>query len=114
MTWERVCRLEQVPLERGVCALVDGQQVALFRTEDGTLHALGNRDPFSGAMVLARGIVGTRGDEPTVASPMYKQVFALRSGQCLDDADVSVPVYAVRVHDGAVEVSLRADERLPA
>ena len=107
MSWTAVCRLEQVPLERGVCALVDGEQVALFRTPDGALHALANLDPFSGAMVLSRGIVGTRGGRATVASPMYKQVFELATGQCLDDPAVAVPVHDVRVRAGQVEVCVR-------
>ena len=114
MTWRALCRLDQVPIERGVCAIVDGQQVALFKTADGTLFALSNQDPFSGAMVLSRGIVGDRDGEPTVTSPMYKQAFALRTGQCLDQADVSVTAFAVRAHQGMVEVSLRDAERLPA
>lgn len=108
MTWTRVCDLDRLPVERGVCALVAGAQVALFRTATGEVHALGNRDPFSGAMVLSRGIVGSRGDTATVASPMYKQVFALDSGRCLDDAAVAVPVHLVRVLDGGVEVRLVA------
>lgn len=104
--WTAVCRLEQVPLERGVCALVGGEQVALFRLPDGTLRAVGNRDPFSGAMVLSRGIVGTRGERATVASPMYKQVFDLETGVCLDDPSVCVPVHGVRVQRGSVQVQL--------
>lgn len=103
-TWQRVCDLDRLPVERGVCALVDGSQVALFRTSDGAVHALDNQDPFSGAMVLSRGIVGSRGRVHTVASPMYKQVFALDSGRCLDDDQVVVTVHRARVHDGAVEV----------
>ncbi|MFF4617896.1 nitrite reductase small subunit NirD [Nonomuraea jabiensis] len=102
--WTRICDYEAMLPERGVCALVGGEQVAVFRTHDGTLHALGNLDPFSGAYVLSRGIVGTRKGEPTVASPLHKQVFSLVSGRCLDEDAVSVPVYRVRVADGAVEV----------
>jgi nitrite reductase (NADH) small subunit len=109
-----VCRLDQVPVERGVAALVDGQQVALFRTPEGTVHALANRDPFSGAMVLARGIVGSRGDATTVASPMFKQVFDLASGVCLDDPTVAVAAYPVQVRDGLVEIALLEQERQPA
>ena len=67
-TWVSVCRYDQLVPERGVAALVDGEQVALFRTFDGMLYAIGNRDPFSGAFVLSRGIVGSAGDAPTVAS----------------------------------------------
>ena len=109
-----VCRLDQVPVERGVAALVGREQVALFRTSDGTVRALGNRDPFSGAMVLSRGIVGSRGHAATVASPMYKQVFDLATGICLDEPEVSVPAYPVQVRDGLVEVALLEQERRPA
>lgn len=114
MTWQAICRLDQVPVERGVCALVDGQQVALFRLEAGTLYALDNQDPFSGAMVLSRGIVGDRNGEPTVTSPMYKQAFALRTGRCLDDPSICVPAFAVRAHNETVEVSLLEVDCLPA
>ena len=82
--WTAVCRLEDLAPERGAAALVGGEQVALFRLVDGTVHAVQQRDPYSGAHVLSRGIVGSRGDAPTVASPMYKQVFDLRTGRCLD------------------------------
>src|SRR5439155_13840663 len=84
VSWTAVCAYEELPAERGVAALVEGTQVAVFRTFDGVLHAVGNQDPFTGAFVLARGIVGTRGDAPTVASPLHKQVFDLRTGECLD------------------------------
>jgi nitrite reductase (NADH) small subunit len=99
-----VCAVEAVPLEGGVAALVDGEAVAVFRTHAGEVFALGNVDPFSGASVLSRGIVGTRGDAPVVSSPMYKQAFDLRTGQCVDDPAVSVPSYDVAVVDGVVVV----------
>jgi nitrite reductase (NADH) small subunit len=103
-TWIQICRYDDLLPERGAAALLDVGQVAIFRTHDGDVYAIANRDPFSGACVMSRGIVGTRGDVPTVASPMHKQVFDLRTGLCLDDPQVRVPVFAVRVHDGAVEV----------
>jgi nitrite reductase (NADH) small subunit len=56
--------------------------------------------------VLSRGIVGDRAGEPTVASPMYKQVFSLLDGRCLDETDVAVPRYPVRLVDGWVQVEL--------
>jgi nitrite reductase (NADH) small subunit len=82
--WTAVCRLDDLAPERGAAALVDGEQVALFRLVDGSVLAVQQRDPFSGAHVISRGIVGSRADVPTVASPMYKQVFDLRTGRCLD------------------------------
>jgi nitrite reductase (NADH) small subunit len=104
-----VCPLSRLPVNRGVAALLHGEQVALFRTGEGEVHALSNADPFSGAMVLSRGIVGTRGDVPVVVSPMYKQAFSLLTGQCLDDPAVVLPTYPVRVLGGMVEVALRAE-----
>lgn len=99
-----VCAVEAIPLEGGVAALVDGRAVAVFRTHDGTVFALSNVDPFSGASVLSRGIVGSRGTAPVVSSPMYKQAFDLRTGACLDDDGVHVPSYEVAVVDGVVHV----------
>jgi nitrite reductase (NADH) small subunit len=106
--WVPVCTLDDLPRERGVAALVAGVQVALFRTIDDTVYAVQQLDPYSGAHVLARGIVGSRGESPTVASPMYKQVFDLRSGACIDPAGkepVSLLRYGVQVSDGVVSVS---------
>lgn len=104
--WHTVCRYDRLLPERGVAALLGDVQVALFRAHDGAVHAIGNVDPFSGAAVLSRGIVGDRAGVATVASPVYKQAFDLVTGRCLDDPAVVVPVYAVRVTDGLVEVGL--------
>lgn len=82
--WTRVCALGDLELERGRAALLGGTQLALFLVHGGRVHAVSNLDPYSGANVMSRGIVGTRQDAPTVASPMYKQVFDLRTGACLD------------------------------
>lgn len=100
----RICPVSDLQPERGAAALVAGAAVALFLV-DGEVLAIGNVDPFSGASVLSRGIVGSKGDVVTVASPVYKQRFDLRTGRCVDDDDVAVPVYAVRVADGWVELT---------
>jgi nitrite reductase (NADH) small subunit len=106
--WVEVCGLTDLPRERGAAALVEGVQVALFRTHDDRVFAVQQHDPYSGANVLSRGIVGTRGDTPTVASPMYKQVFDLRTGACLDPVGkepVGLVTYPVEVREGVVLVS---------
>lgn len=102
-----VCTLDALSPERGAAALVNGVQVALFRTHDDLVYAVQQRDPYSGANVLSRGIVGSRGDRPTVASPMYKQVFDLRTGACLDAVGKDprpLVTYRVEVRDGVVLV----------
>jgi nitrite reductase (NADH) small subunit len=108
-TWVDVCAYDDLIPERGAAALVHGRQVAVFRTYEGELYALSHRDPFSGAYVLARGILGTRGGVPTVASPMYKQVFDLRTGRCLDDPARVVPAFRIRrTPAGRVEVAMES------
>jgi len=102
--WIAVCALADIVPNTGVCALVDGCQVAVFRLDDDSVHAIGNHDPFSRANVLSRGIVGDLKGEIVVASPVYKQHFSLASGQCLEDPGVRVPVFSVRVQDGVVWV----------
>ena len=102
--WVRICDYEAIYPDTGVCALVDGRQVAVFRLSDGTLHAISNHDPFSGANVLSRGIVGDRGGDPKIASPIYKHTFNLRTGACYEDGAVRLDVYRVRRRRGVVEV----------
>ena len=82
--WLDVCDIADLEVERGRAALIGHTQLALFRLHDGRVHAVSNVDPYSGAAVMSRGIVGTREGIPTVASPMFKQVFDLRTGVCLD------------------------------
>lgn len=102
--WVRICDYEAIYPDTGICALVDGRQVAVFRLSDGTLHAVSNHDPFSGANVLSRGIVGDRAGEPKIASPIYKQTFNLRTGVCYEDPGVRLDVYRVRRRRGMVEI----------
>jgi nitrite reductase (NADH) small subunit len=108
-TWITVCRLDDVQPERGVAVLLGDQQIAVFRTFDDHLHALSNVDPFTGVAVLSRGIVGDRGGEPTVASPLYKQVFSLVTGACLDAPDVVVPTFPVRASNGTVQIAVQVE-----
>ena len=103
----KVCRLDDIVPDSGVCTLLGGRQVAVFRLgESEEVYALSNYDPFSRANVLSRGIVGDRGGRPKVASPMYKQSFCLQTGQCLDDESVTVPAFEARVRQGMVEIKI--------
>lgn len=120
-TWTRVCRIDQLIPERGVAALVGTEPVAVFLLDDEgsnemRVRAVGHHDPFSNANVIARGIVGSVGSgegyRDTVASPMYKQVFDLATGDCLTEPG-SIPSYPVRVVDGHVEVGHGADPSGP-
>jgi NAD(P)H-dependent nitrite reductase small subunit len=83
--WTSVCEYRLLRPGRGVALLVGSEQVAAFRDRSGELYAVGNRDPFSGAYVISRGLLGSRDGAPVVFSPMYKQAFDLRTGVCLDE-----------------------------
>jgi nitrite reductase (NADH) small subunit len=105
LTWVDVCALEDIWPSSGAAALISGTQIAIVRVgESDTLYALSNFDPFSDAFVIARGIVGDRAGRPKIASPIFKQSFDLETGVCLDDAQVVLTTYPVRVRDGRVEV----------
>lgn len=105
--WMDVCYLTDIIPNTGVCALVAGQQVAIFRVGNkADIFAISNYDPFSKAFVLSRGIVGDRNGIPKVASPIYKQNFNLLTGQCLDNETVSIPTYQVRVFEDRVQVAV--------
>jgi NAD(P)H-dependent nitrite reductase small subunit len=110
-TWTEVCHLDQLEPGRGIAVLVDGDAVALFRLVDGTVRAIDNVDPCSGASVLSRGLVGHTVIDGSpvryVASPLRKQRFDLDSGRCLD-ADVAAGTWATRVLDGAVAIGRQA------
>ncbi len=103
--WVDICPLAKLIPGRGVCALVAGLQVAVFRISGEEIYAISNFDPFSGAFVLSRGIVGSRAERLKVASPIYKQSFDLDTGVCLDDATMSVRTFPVRVESGMVQVA---------
>lgn len=105
--WVPICPIESLIPGRGVAGVVGDVQVAIFLLAPGEVCAVDQRDPFSGADVLSRGIVGDVDGEPTVASPVYKQRFALRSGQCLEDPTTSIRTWPVRVDAGLVEVLVR-------
>ena len=110
MPWRAVCSLDDIPADTGVCADLDGRQIAVFRVDD-VLYALDNRDPASGAHVLSRGIVGDLGGEIVVASPIYKHHFSLATGRCLEEPNYSVDTYPVRVADGRVWMQAQVRRR---
>lgn len=103
--WTNICPFEMLTPDRGVCALVAGKQVAVFRVApDDRIYAVSNRDPFSETNVVSRGIVGCRGGVPKVSSPMHGQSFSLATGECLDCASVKLATYPVRLRAGTVQV----------
>lgn len=107
----RVCALSDILPGTGVCALVGGQQIAVFHVA-GRVFALGNRDPYTGANVLSRGLTGSTQTggmlRLKVTSPLLKHAFDLESGLSLDDPTVGVPVYPACIEGGEVWIGSEA------
>lgn len=101
-----ICKLDDIIPETGVCALVGGEQVAIFRTKNDEVYAISNFDPFSKANVISRGLLGSCDIEGEtiryVASPMYKQRFDLATGKCIEDEQVILKSYPISVHNGTI------------
>lgn len=105
--WITVCGMDDLQPDSGICALVEGRQVAIFyMPRDQAVYAVDNYDPFGCANVLSRGIIGDINGQPVVASPLYKQHFNLQTGVCLEDETVTIPAYAVRIENGGVQVGI--------
>jgi nitrite reductase (NADH) small subunit len=108
LSWVPVCPLDDILPNTGVCALVNGEQVAVFHLADGdaSVFAIDNFDPGSQAAVLSRGLIGSLGERIVVASPIYKHHFDLRTGECLEIPENSVNAFATRVENGQVWVAV--------
>jgi nitrite reductase (NADH) small subunit len=108
-TWVSVCSLASLEPLWGEAALHEGEQIALFLMPEGSLYAVSNVDPATGSCVMSRGIVGSRGDRHTIASPLHKQVYDLETGECFTNPDLSLRTVPVRVVDGDVHVLFGTD-----
>ncbi|MEY4564051.1 MAG: hypothetical protein RLZZ618_3328 [Pseudomonadota bacterium] len=105
-TFTDVCSVDDIVPNTGVCALVDRRHVAVFRLGADQFFAIDNVDPKSGASVLSRGLMGNLGDRIVVASPLYKNHFDLRTGECVEAAEHSVRAHTVSIDSGRVRVAL--------
>jgi len=106
LSWTPVCAVDDILPDTGVCALVDGRHVAIFRLGADRYFAIDNVDPKSGASVLSRGLLGNLGERLVVASPLYKNHFDLATGECLEAPEHSVRAHGVRVEGDRVLVAL--------
>ncbi len=113
MSWNNVCTLNDIVPNGARCALIDGEQVAIFRIQrhdTEQLFAVSNFDPFSKANVISRGLVGSVADALVVASPIYKEHFNLETGQCIEDDSVQLKTWAVQLVGQQVQVATKALE----
>ena len=104
--WERGCPVDELEPGWGEALLLRMKQIAVFLLGTGEVYAVDHRDPATGSNVMARGIVGSKGDRPTIASPLHKQVYDLGTGECFTDPRLMLGTYRTRVVGGFLEVEL--------
>ncbi len=106
--WFDICSKEDLQPDSGICALVEDKQVAIFYLpKQQQLYAIDNYDPFSKANLLSRGLIGDIKGEPMVASPLHKQHYNLKTGQCFDDENVTIKTYGIRLQEDRVEINIK-------
>lgn len=107
LDWTTLCSLGDLVPFSGVAAKMGNAQIALFYlpNQEESLFAVCNHDPVSKANVIARGIIGDMNGEAVVASPLYKQHYVLKSGECLEDESLSLRTFPVRLNNGSVEIA---------
>ncbi len=107
MSWNNICDINDIVPNGARAALVDGEQVAIFRikqAENEQLFAISNYCPFSKANVLSRGLVGSIGEALVVASPIYKEHFDLATGQCFEDETVKLKCWNIQLDGNTIQV----------
>lgn len=110
MSKQKICNISDLIPNSGVCALLNenmkssiDEQVAIFylpNTQE-KVFAISNWDPMGEANVLSRGIVCHIDEELVVASPLYKQHFSLKTGQCLEE-EITIKIYPVSLDGDSV------------
>lgn len=104
--WWTVCPLDELEPFWGEAALLSGVQIALLRLPEDRVYAVDHWDPRAQANVMARGIIGSSKGKTTLASPIYKQVYDLETGECISEPGPALTSYPTRVVDGQVQVFL--------
>lgn len=103
--WIQVCSEKDLLNDTGVCAKVNNQQIAIFKSGKlNELFAISNYDPIGEANVLSRGIIGSIGEQIVVASPLYKEHYNLHTGICVEKPEYAVQVYPVKIENGVVQI----------
>ncbi|TFD73881.1 nitrite reductase small subunit NirD [Cryobacterium gelidum] len=106
LVWERACAVSDLEPSWGEAALIRRKQIALFLLSPTEIYAVDHRDPHTEANVMARGIVGSKGDRPTIASPLHKEVYDLGTGECFTNPTLVLHTYDTRVVGGYIEVAV--------
>ena len=97
--WESICNETDINQDLPEAALLGTEQVAVVKAWDGKIYVVSNVDPRTQQGVMSRGIVGDREVDgthrPTLASPIYKEVYDLETGKCYANDEYALPVLSL-------------------
>ena len=86
--------LERIPLGEGREFIVDGEEVVVFRTREGNVHALQAKCPHRNGP-LADGLIG----DGKVICPFHAYKFELSTGQPLGNDCAALQTYNVEISE---------------
>lgn len=105
--WKLACSVDDIPKDGGACALIDGEQVAIFNfSRTGKWYATQNLCPHKQTMALSRGMIGDTNGEPKVACPYHKKTFSLENGTCLSGDEYTIKTYPIKIEGAKIYISL--------
>lgn len=106
--WHQACQASDVPADGGACALIDGQQIAIYNfSRRGQWFATQNKCPHKQQMALSRGMIGSTLDEPKVACPFHKKTFSLKTGACLSGEEYQIKTYPIKEENGFIFIGIQ-------
>lgn len=105
MPWYTACRLDALEPERGRTVAVGGRRIALFLV-DGTVHAVDNQCLHTGGPLADGAVI-----DGCVMCPWHGWVYDLATGRKVvgHRSAGDLPVYAVRVEGGEVQVQVNVE-----
>lgn len=109
LRWILACYENDVPENGGACVQYGDEQIAVYNfTRRKEWYATQNLCPHKQQMVLARGMIGSTGEncDPKVACPFHKKTFSLHSGECLSGEDYTLKTYPVKLAEGKVYIGI--------
>ncbi|AHJ68433.1 nitrite reductase small subunit NirD [Granulibacter bethesdensis] len=98
--WIEIGGIEDVPLRGARCVQTPVGKIAIVRTMDNRVFAIGDTCPHRNGP-LSEGIV----HDHSITCPLHNWVFSLETGQAQGADEGSVPVYKLREQEGRLFLS---------
>ncbi|WP_322906750.1 nitrite reductase small subunit NirD [Paenibacillus campi] len=101
-TFYKAGMLDEFLSRIGRVLVVDGQEIAVFRTSDNAVFALENRNPHPKGGTIAEGIVSGH----ILYDPLYDWQIDLATGKVQAPDEGQVRTFPVKLEQGAVWIGL--------